>query len=268
MSRTLKRPMFRRGGPANDGIMSGLKDREQLANGTRSPAMVGQSARDYIEQFEPLLREFTPKTRLPLGAVGAALVQGTPIKEALAAGYGQFVKRDDAREAAIRKGAVSMGLGQALKDATPSKNILMNRRKAIVNIKANPEKFPDGATEKNIIQETARLNKIDETGKSINLQRLIDDREKLYIVDGLPSQEARRLANFEYVTKPKMEEALNKQNIKKMVQGRITKSTKNDQYITRNKPPGIYFDPKTGDIVEITNELEVVVNPPELLALL
>ena len=97
MSRTLRRPMFRRCGSANDGIMTGLKDREQLSRG--SPAAVGQSARDYIEQFEPLLREFTPKTRLPLSAVGAALVQGTPIKEALAGGYSQFVKRDDAREA-------------------------------------------------------------------------------------------------------------------------------------------------------------------------
>ena len=27
-----------------------------------------------------------------------------------------------------------MGLGQALKDATPSKNVLTNRKKAIVNI--------------------------------------------------------------------------------------------------------------------------------------
>ena len=260
--------MFRRGGTVNDGIMTGLEDREQLAKGSMNPAAVGQSARDYIEQFEPLLREFTPKTKLPLGQVGFALASGVDPLKALGAGYSQFVKADDAREAAIRKSATSLGLGQALKDATPSKNVLMNRRKAIVNIKANPENFPDGATEKNIIEETARLNKIDETGKSINLQRLIDDREKLYIVDGLPSQEARRLANFEYITKPKMEEALNKQNIKKMVQGRITKSTKNDQYVTRNKPPGVYFDPKTGNIVEITNELEVIVNPPELLALL
>ena len=29
MSRTLKRPMFRRGGSTNDGIMSGIVDREQ-----------------------------------------------------------------------------------------------------------------------------------------------------------------------------------------------------------------------------------------------
>ena len=34
MARVLKRPMFRRGGSTNDGIMSGLVDREQLANGT------------------------------------------------------------------------------------------------------------------------------------------------------------------------------------------------------------------------------------------
>ena len=32
MSRTLKRPMFRRGGTVNDGIMTGLTDRKQYAN--------------------------------------------------------------------------------------------------------------------------------------------------------------------------------------------------------------------------------------------
>ena len=255
--------MFRRGGPANDGIMSGIVDREEKKIGD-----VAGRARELTPELEALLREFTPKTRLPLGQVGFALATGADPIEALGAGYSQFVKADDAREAAIRSGAVKLGIGQAMKEATPSKNVLINRRKAIFNIKANPKKFPDGATEKNIIEETARLNKIDETGKPINLQRLINDRENYYIDDGLPSQEARRLANFEYITKPKMEEALNKQNIKKMVQGRITKSTKNDQYVTRNKPPGIYFDPKTGDIVEITNELEVIINPPELLALL
>ena len=138
MSRTLRRPMFRRGGSANDGIMSGLEDREKLSFGTPNPAMVGQSARDYIEQFEPLLREFTPKTRLSIGAVGSALVQGVPIKEALAAGYGQFVKRDDAREAAIRKGAVSMGLGQALKDMTPGKaSAIMQRAREAIKLGSN-----------------------------------------------------------------------------------------------------------------------------------
>ena len=246
MSRTLRRPMFKRGGSTNDGIMSGFKDREQLANGTRGPAAVGQSARDYIEQFEPLLREFTPKTRLPIGAVGAALVGGTPIKEALAAGYGQFVKRDDAREAAIRKGAVSMGLGQALKDATPSKNILTNRKKAIVNIKARGLPL----TEDNIIKETARLNKIDETGKSLSPDRVLAGRESLYLQSYGDGSKARNHAVFDINVAPEIRKA------GKNPRGRI--KFKDGKYVTKRKMPGVYIDVDNGKVIEITPELEAV----------
>jgi hypothetical protein len=267
MSRTLRRPMFRRGGSANDGIMSGLENREKLSIGTRNPAMVGQSARDYIEQFEPLLREFTPKTRLPLGAVGAALVQGTPIKEALAAGYGQFVKRDDAREAAIRKGAVSMGLGQALKDATPSKSVLKNRRIAIANLKAEViNKERESYDENDIILETAKLNKLDETGKGINLQRLIENRAKELRTDPLEDynfKQAQRQSNFEYVIGPKIEEETGK-----TVQGNIEFDDDENTYDTDGKQPGIYYDPFRNAYVEITSELEVIINPPEILNVL
>ena len=34
MNRILKRPMFRRGGQVNDGIMTGLVDRTELKDGT------------------------------------------------------------------------------------------------------------------------------------------------------------------------------------------------------------------------------------------
>ena len=115
MSRILRRPMFRRGGSTNDGIMSGLVDRDKRSTGD----FIGK-AREFTPELESLLREFTPKTRLPLGAVGAALVQGTPIRDALTAGYTDFTKRDDAREAAIRSGAVKLGIGQAIKETSPS----------------------------------------------------------------------------------------------------------------------------------------------------
>ena len=262
MARVLKRPMFRRGGSTNDGIMSGLTNREQYSNAGK----VGQSARDYISQFEPIFREFTPKTRLPLGSVGAALVGGVPIRDALTAGYTDFTRRDDAREAAIRSGAVKLGLGQALKDATPSKSVLTNRKKAIVNIKANPEKFPDGETEANILKETARLNRLDETGKGINQQRLIADREKEIRADGVPFEEAKKQANFEYILGPKIKAGLEAKNIEKTIQGKIT--FRDGEYQTKRKAPGIYFDPKRNNIVEITSELEVIINPPEILALL
>ena len=113
MSRILKRPMFRRGGSTNDGIMSGIVDREQKKFGD-----VPERARELTPEISSLLEEFTPETRLPIGAVGAALVQGVPFREAIGTGYGQFVKRDDAREAAIRSGAVKMGLSQAMAEAT------------------------------------------------------------------------------------------------------------------------------------------------------
>jgi len=242
MSRTLRRPMFRRGGSANDGIMSGLEDREQLANGTRSPAAVGQSARDYIEQFEPLLREFTPKTRLPLGAVGAALVGGTPIKEALAAGYGQFVKRDDAREAAIRKGAVSMGLGQALKDITPGK-LLAAQREAKIMLPAN-------ATPEEIRAKTAELLEKKYTGvtygDTANFRRAYENNKK----DLGKGFRAYNLTVFEEIISPE----LRKQN--KVPKDRI--SMKDGQYDTKRKTPGVYVDIENGKVIEITNELEVL----------
>ena len=267
MSRTLKRPMFRRGGPANDGIMTGIEDREKLSLGTRDPKVIGQSARDYIEQFEPLLREFTPKTRLPLGQVGFALASGVDPLQALGAGYSQFVKADDAREAAIRRSAASMGLGQALKDATPSKNVLKNRRVAIANLKAeiirNERKSYD---ENDIALETARLNKLDETGKGVNLQRLIVGREKELRNDPLEDydfKQAQRQANFEYVTGPKIE-----QETGKTVQGSIEFDDDENTYDTDGKQPGIYYDPFRNTYVEITSELEVIINPPEILNVL
>ena len=240
MSRTLRRPMFRRGGSANDGIMSGLEDREQLSRG--SPAAVGQSARDYIEQFEPLLREFTPKTRLPLGAVGAALVGGTPIKEALAAGYGQFVKRDDAREAAIRKGAVSMGLGQALKDITPGK-LLAAQREAKIMLPAN-------ATPEEIRAKTAELLEKKYTGvtygDTANFRRAYENNKK----DLGKGFRAYNLTVFEEIISPE----LRKQN--KVPKDRI--SMKDGQYDTKRKTPGVYVDIENGKVIEITNELEVL----------
>ena len=106
MSRTLKRPMFRRGGPANDGIMSGIVDREKKAEGD-----VGTRTEEIIkamQKYAPI-----PKTRLPLGEVGIALASGIDPIEALGLGYSKFTKADDARQAALAKrraGAVGIAI--------------------------------------------------------------------------------------------------------------------------------------------------------------
>ena len=117
MARVLKRPMFRRGGSTNDGIMSGLTDRKQLSTGTQiDKEQLGLDTKAILEamqEFSPI-----PKTRLPLGSIGAALVSGAPVRDALTTGYTDFIRRDDARRAAARKreqAAVSTALGTQLK---------------------------------------------------------------------------------------------------------------------------------------------------------
>jgi hypothetical protein len=266
MSKILKRPMFRRGGSTNDGIMTGLTDRKQLSTGGFDKEIL----REQSKAVQDIFNELAPirKTRLPLGEVGLALAGGADPLTALEAGYRDFVKRDDVRQALLDKrkqAAVSTVLGAQL--SRKNQGTLANRKKAIINIRANPDKFKDGLTEENIIKETARLNKLDEVGKAPNLQRIIFDREKeLRTSEGLPAEQAKRLANFEYILGPKIQQNLDANNIEKTVQGLI--KFREGQYVTRNKAPGIYFDPKTSNVVEITNELEVIVNPPDILAFL
>ena len=250
MARVLKRPMFRRGGSTNDGIMSGLVDREQKSTGD----LIGR-ARELTPELESLLREFTPKTRLPLGAVGAALVGGTPIRDALTAGYTDFAKRDDAREAAIRSGAVKLGISQAMKEASPSKSILKNRKTAIVNIKARGLPL----TEENIIKETARLNKLDEAGKDPSLKRLIASRESVYLGQYGDGSKARNHASFDFNVAPQISKA------GKVPKGRI--KLKDGEYQTKRKTPGVYIDVDNGKVIEITAELEAI-ELPEFTALL
>ena len=250
MARVLKRPMFRRGGSTNDGIMSGLVDRDKRSTGD----FIGK-AREFTPELESLLREFTPKTRLPLGAVGAALVQGTPIRDALTAGYTDFTKRDDAREAAIRSGAVKLGISQAAAATKPSTNVLKNRRTAIINIKA--QGLP--LTEENIIKETARLNKLDEAGKDPSLKRLIASRESVYLGTYGDGSKARNHASFDFNVAPEISKA------GKVPKGRI--KLKDGKYDIKRKTPGVYIDVDNGKVIEITAELEAI-ELPEFTALL
>tara|TARA_R100000655_G_scaffold20524_2_gene42313 strand:- start:780 stop:1706 length:927 start_codon:yes stop_codon:yes gene_type:complete len=101
MSITLKRPMFRRGGSTNTGIMSGLVDRTNYSKGgfdidrIREQAAAIERIRDEISPI--------PKTRLPIGSVGLALASGIDPIQALTMGYDRFVKADDIRRAQLAK---------------------------------------------------------------------------------------------------------------------------------------------------------------------
>jgi hypothetical protein len=110
MSRILKRPMFRRGGSSNEGIMTGLVDRKKYSLGSLDKENIASN----VGILEEVLREYTPKTPFPTGAVGAGLVRGEGFRESLINPYLDYIKKDDAREAGIKGGAAKLGIGKAL----------------------------------------------------------------------------------------------------------------------------------------------------------
>jgi len=113
MSRILKRPMFRKGGSPNKGIMTGLVDRKQYATGIDKEELAKN-----VGVLEEVLRDYTPKTRVPYGAFGLDIATGTPVLEAFKKRYGQFTTADDKREAAIKGGAAKLGISKALEKKT------------------------------------------------------------------------------------------------------------------------------------------------------
>jgi len=251
MSRTLKRPMFRRGGSTNDGIMTGLTNREQYSNAGK----VGQSARDYISEFEPILREFTPKTRLPLGAVGAALVQGTPIKQAITSGYTDFTKRDDAREAAIQKSATQLGLGQALKDITPGKLLAAQRKAKILLDDDVAKKKIKNYDQNDINSKAAELIKQENVGKTYSPQAVFEKLRGDYFSLYNNNDLARRHANYDTKVVPQLKE---------ISRGRIKKDKSGEYKPKRGE--GIYVDIDDGKVIQF--KAGEFIELPELSTLL
>ena len=120
MSRILKRPMFRRGGSTNTGIMSGITDRTNYENGGIDLSGINKERlRGSATAIQSLLNELAPvpKTRLPIGDYGINLALGMDPVEALRDPYAKFTKADDIRRAQLAKrgqGAVSTALSMEL----------------------------------------------------------------------------------------------------------------------------------------------------------
>tara|TARA_R100000697_G_scaffold115279_1_gene134755 strand:+ start:356 stop:1531 length:1176 start_codon:yes stop_codon:yes gene_type:complete len=140
MSRILKRPMFRRGGSTNTGIMSGLVDRKNYKFGSMTEDQIRSNIDMLVglqDQFAPL-----PKTRLPIGEVGLALASGADPIQALGIGYKKFVSDDDKTRALREKrksAAVSTVLGQALKPTKDTRTDIEKKLIAAGYIPGTPE---------------------------------------------------------------------------------------------------------------------------------
>ena len=260
MSRSLKRPMFKRGGTVNDGIMTGLTDRKQYANGMMvDDERLGkdtQSILDAMAKYAPI-----PKTRLPLGQFGLNLASGKfagdgKLQNLIGSAqgpYSQFVKADDARNMALAKrkqGAISTALGMQLKK-DKQQSVLAAEKKA---------KFllPPDATADQIRAKTAEIIQSEMKGKTYgaeaNLERAINSYRSQY-GDG---SKAFNHASFDVKVAPALRQA-----------GKNPRSNikfKDGKYKTKGKTPGVYIDVDNAKVIEFDGN--VAVELPEFTALL
>ena len=255
MSRALKRPMFRRGGQVNDGIMTGIVDREQKKVGD-----IAGRARELTPELASLLEEFTPQTRLPIGQFGLNLASGKfagdgalqNIVGSAKGPYEQFVKADDARERAIKSGAVKLGISQAMTEAKPDKtSVLAAEKKARFLL-------PPNATAEQIRAKTAEIIQSEMRGKTYgaeaNLERAVTSYRSIY---GEGSK-AFNHAAFDIKVAPALRAA-----------GKNPRSNikfKDGKYKTKGKTPGVYIDVENGKVIEFDGN--VAVELPEYSALL
>jgi len=94
MSRILKRPMFRRGGKVNEGIMSGIVDRTKHAENPFPGSDINlESLKGNTAALEAILEQYTPKTRLPIGEFGLNLASGMTLTDALRDPYKKTIRK-------------------------------------------------------------------------------------------------------------------------------------------------------------------------------
>ena len=236
MSRILRRPMFKMGGSTNSGIMHGLVDRKRYSN-----AGIVERAGELIPGFEELLTEYTPKTKLPIGMLGANLVAGMPFNEAVQDPYKSFVSADDARRAGIKTGAAKIGIQQALSEAQPSKQSVLAAEKKARYL------LPPDATADQIRAKTAEIIRNEMTGSTYspqaNLQRAIASYRAQY---GEGSK-AFNHAAFDVKVAPELRAA-----------GKNPRSSikfKDGKYKTKNKSPGVYIDVENGKVIEFDGNI-------------
>ena len=67
MSKVLRRPMFRGGSTNMNGIMSGIQDRKNYADGPENPSIDSSRFKEILEDIRPVIKESLPAYEKPTG---------------------------------------------------------------------------------------------------------------------------------------------------------------------------------------------------------
>ena len=250
--------MFRRGGTVNDGIMTGLTDRTEKANGDFVTG-IGKRTEALAPEFQSILETYTPKTTLPLGQLGFNLASGKfagdgAIQNLIRSAegpYAQFVKTDDARERDIRTGTAKLALGQAMKEAQPSNKysqINLKAREAFGNPNIKNPTTGKPFTSYGEAFTFFSMSAADPASRSI--EGRVENTKKNYLNQYGNSTSAKTHAIADEIISPLLSQAGKNYTGKKI-------GKKNKQY-RKNQPPGVYVDIEKKLMVEVMPNGDII----------
>jgi hypothetical protein len=237
--RVLKRPMFRKGGSTGQGVMTGLVDRTKYA--------VGDRAKELSEEYKDILGKPDISELLITGGLNLVGGQGTgrgtlaDIATAYQKPTQELLGDIKARNLAAKKMGIEQAQAEELKKFSGSQ--LTNRKKAQVNLRAKGIEL----TEENINKETARLNKLDETGKALSPDRIFQSAVADYRGIYGEGNKAYTHAAFDVKVAPKLRQD------GKNPKGKIPVDSKGE-YKTKRLRPGVYIDVENRRIVEFDGQ--------------
>jgi hypothetical protein len=276
MSKILKRPMFRKGGSANEGIMSMAVPRKNYQEGTSFEELIADDP--YLQEVYGLAQAGYGQDRerqksdilanlLIRGGLGLVSGEGAG-KGTLGAVATAFKKptdvaltemqqlRQDPAKMLTAKTAIAQKGAERLARIKSQQSLLDAEKKARVMLgpDASREQIRKKAAEI-IEQQTFGVEKrFEETQK----QKRLENYESSY---GLTGSAAEEYYQFE-TNRGKIEAATGKP-VRSFIKGERNQQGQVDyRRKSRNKPDGIYIDPINGNYIEVINGVPRVIPNP------
>lgn len=247
-----KRPMFRKGGEVGGGIMTGLRENyQQGSTAERLMRVAGQPAGfDPLTQF--LIQGGLSLASQPATGGGTIADIATAVQKPAADLMTGLGKRDEMRQQLALKGEL-IDIEQEGAERLKMLDMQNKREQAekeaaiILGAGATPEQIQKKAAE--ILEQ--RIFGVESRFQEGKRNQAIQDIYERY---GLTAGPAESFYEFQTTKANELSERLNKQFM-----GPIKKDSKG-KYKTRNKQPGIYYDPfaQQAVLLEATGEVQLI----------
>ena len=247
-----KRPMFRKGGEVGGGIMTGLRENyQQGSTAERLMRVAGQPAGfDPLTQF--LIQGGLALASQPATGGGTIADIATAVQKPAADLMTGLGKRDEMRQQLALKGEL-LDIEQEGAERLKMLELQNKREQAekeaaiILGAGATPEQIQKKAAE--ILEQ--RIFGVESRFQEGKRNQAIQDIYERY---GLTAGPAESFYEFQTTKANELSERLNKQFM-----GPIKKDSKG-KYKTRNKQPGIYYDPfaQQAVLLEATGEVQLI----------